>query len=402
MGLSQKIDFATDSQAANLSEKTGGSVPSCWLAAVSLNNFRNYKNARLELQQRPVVLFGENGAGKTNFIEAISLLAPGRGMRRAKSDHLPTSTSEKLDWAVAAELETNDAQMRIGTGVPANSDTGRRVMRCNGETVSQAEMGGQFSVSWLTPQMDGIFVDTPGARRRFLDRLVIAFDPAHIGRINRYDKTFRERSTLLNEGRGDELWFAALEAALAETAVAITAARQALIKDLNHEAKDGWFDFPGIRLELQGEVETWLKEMPALAVEDRLIKAAAAQRAAGDHRLAGPHASDLGAFDTLQDKPAVLASTGQQKALLIAVVLSHARLQHRRLGQPPLMLLDDVAAHLDDARRQSLFGALTALGGQSWFTGTSQSQFKFLNGKAQFVKIQGEDSPNNTPQFEVM
>lgn len=402
MGLSQKIDFATESRATNLSEQSGGCVPSCWLAAVSLHNFRNYEKARLELQQRSVVLFGENGAGKTNLIEAISLLAPGRGMRRAKSEHLPTAASGKPDWAVAAELETSDAHMRIGTGVPADSDTGRRVMRCNGETVSQAEIGGQFSVSWLTPQMDGIFVDTPGARRRFLDRLVIAFDPAHIGRINRYDKTLRERTTLLNEGRGDDLWFAALESALAETAVAITAARQALIKDLNNEAKDGWFNFPGIRLELQGEVETWLKGMPALAVEDRLIKAAAAQRSAGDHRLAGPHASDLGAFDTQTDKPAVLASTGQQKALLIAVVLAHARLQHRRLGQPPLMLLDDVAAHLDEARRQSLFDALTVLGGQSWFTGTSQNQFKGLKNTAQFVKILGEESPDNTPQFEVM
>jgi len=135
------------------------------------------------------------------------------------------------NWAVAAELETSEARIRIGSGVPVDSDTGRRIMRCNGETVSQAEIGSHFSVSWLTPQMDGIFVDTPGARRRFLDRLVIAFDPAHIGRINRYDKILRERSLLLSEGRGDEIWFVALEAGLAETAVAITAARQALIKD---------------------------------------------------------------------------------------------------------------------------------------------------------------------------
>jgi len=402
VGLSQKIDFAAEPSSLVKSAQTGSVAPSCWLAAVTLDNFRNYANARLELQHQPVVLCGENGSGKTNLLEAISLLAPGRGMRRAKSEHLPSAGSTKNDWAVAAELETNDAQMRIGTGVPANSETGRRVMRCNGENVSQAEIGAQFSVSWLTPQMDGIFVDTPGARRRFLDRLVIAFDPAHIGRINRYDKIFRERTALLNEGRGDDLWFAALEASLAESAVAITAARQALIKDLNNEACDGWFDFPGIRLELQGDVESWLADMPALAVEDRLIKAAEAQRKAGDHRLAGPHASDLGAFDTVVGKPAVLASTGQQKALLIAVVLAHARLQHRRLGQSPLMLLDDVAAHLDEARRQCLFDALTVLGGQSWFSGTSHTQFKGLKNSAQFVRIFGGESPNNTPQFEVM
>jgi len=412
VGVSQKIDFAADATSRRASAVTslgeagpdGSSkaAPSCWLSSLSLDNFRNYKSAKLVLDQQPVVLFGHNGAGKTNMLEAVSLLAPGRGMRRAKSEHLPMAGTNMANWAVAAELETSEARIRIGSGVPVDSDTGRRIMRCNGETVSQAEIGGHFSVSWLTPQMDGIFVDTPGARRRFLDRLVIAFDPAHIGRINRYDKILRERSLLLSEGRGDETWFVALEAGLAETAVAITAARQALIKDLNTEAHDGWFGFPGIRLELVGDVETWLAEMPALAVEDRLIKEAAAQRGAGESRLAGPHASDLGAFDTVLDKPAVLASTGQQKALLIAVVLAHARLQHRRLGQPPLMLLDDVAAHLDDDRRLSLFEALAVLGGQTWFTGTSDKQFKGLGNGAKFIRIFGGDAPDKTPQFEVI
>ncbi|GIS12378.1 MAG: hypothetical protein CM15mP115_15290 [Alphaproteobacteria bacterium] len=175
----------------------------------------------------------------------------------------------------------------LGTGVRADSDGPRRVMRRDGETVSQAEVGRLFSVSWLTPRMDGIFIDSPGARRRFLDRLVIAFDPAHIGRTSRYEKMLRERTTLLSEGRGDEAWLSAIEASLAESAVAVTAARQSLISDLNAEAAEGWFGFPGVALRLDGTLESWLEEGSALAAEDRFIADARARRAAGDRDLPG-------------------------------------------------------------------------------------------------------------------
>ncbi len=403
MGLSQKIDVTA---AARITPAHNGDdvahQPCCWISSLSVDNFRNYPAARLSVSAQPIVLFGHNGVGKTNLLEAVSLLAPGRGMRRARAEHLPTTGDGRMHWAVAANVQTADGDMRIGSGVPQDSETGRRVMRRDGETVSQADIGSFFSVSWLTPQMDGIFVDTPGARRRFLDRLVIAFDPAHIGRINRYEKMLRERSLLLSEGRGDEGWFTALEANLAQSAVAITAARLDLIRDLNSEARDGWFGFPGVRFALEGDVETWLEGMPALDVEDRLAQDAAAMRHAGDNRLAGPHASDVNAFDSTTEKPAVLSSTGQQKALLIAVVLAHARLQHRRLKRAPIMLLDDVAAHLDETRRQSLFTALGALGGQTWFTGTDRNEFSGLQGTAQFIRIQHGTAPSQTPEFEVM
>jgi DNA replication and repair protein RecF len=277
--------------------------------------------------------------------------------------------------------------MQIGTGVPADSQTGRRIMRREGMTVSQADIATQLSVSWLTPQMDGVFIDSPGTRRRFLDRLVIAFDAAHIGRTNRYEKLMRERTLLISEGRGDAGWFNALEASLAETAIAITAARRALIHDLNIEAKDGWHGFPGVRFELQGDIESWLDAMPALAVEDRHMAAAARLRADGTSALPGPHASEVNAYDAVSGTPAYLASTGQQKALLIAVVLAHARLQERRLGRPPIMLLDDVAAHLDAKRRSALFEALHDLGGQSWFSGSDASLFEGIGKAAQFMKI---------------
>ena len=368
------------------------------LTSLSLRDFRNYADCRVVIDAANVLLLGENGAGKTNLMEAISLLAPGRGLRRARTEHLPRQGSDGEQWGVSADLATDGEMVRIGTGVPADSDTGRRVMRRDGVTVPQTEIGRLLSVSWLTPRMDGIFIDSPGARRRFLDRLVIAFDAAHIGRTNRYEKLLRERATLLAEGRVDETWFGAIEASLAESAIAVTAARQALIADLNAEAAAGWFDFPGVRLALDGTVETWLAEGSALQAEDRFIAVARDRRMAGDTGLAGPHSSDINAVNSHTDAPAHLASTGQQKALLIAVVLAHARLQARRLGRPPLLLLDDVVAHLDVARRAALFEAVGAIGAQAWFSGTDHDDFEGL--EAQSLSISADEGMASITQSE--
>ena len=359
------------------------------LASLTIQDFRNYDGCRLEIDAPKVLLLGENGSGKTNLMEAVSLLAPGRGLRRAKAERLPRQTTARADWAVSARVTSGGETVTLGTGVRADSDGPRRVMRRDGETVSQAEVGRLFSVSWLTPRMDGIFIDSPGARRRFLDRLVIAFDPAHIGGRSRYEKMLRERTTLLSEGRGDEAWLSAIEASLAESAVAVTAARQSLISDLNAEAAEGWFGFPGVALRLDGTLESWLEEGSALAAEDRFIADARARRAAGDPGLAGPHASDMSACNSQSGLSASLASTGQQKALLIAVVLAHARLQARRLRRPPVLLLDDVVAHLDMARRGALFDAVDAVGGQTWFSGTDEDDFTGL--EAQPVRIEAPD-----------
>ena len=351
-----------------------------------MSGFRNYDSCQLAIDAANVLLIGPNGAGKTNLMEAVSLLAPGRGLRRAKGEHLPRAGTGRQDWAVSARIEAAGEMMSIGTGVMADSENGRRVMRRDGVTVSQSDIGRVFSASWLTPRMDGIFIDSPGARRRFLDRLVIAFDPAHIGRTSRYEKMLRERMSLLTEGGSDSAWFAAIEASLAEAAIAVTAARQSLIGDLNDEAADGWFGFPGVRLSLEGAVEGWLESMSALEAEDRFIQLARDRRLAGDTALPGPHASDLVAVNSASNTPAYLASTGQQKALLIAVVLAHARLQARRLRRPPILLLDDVVAHLDIDRRAALFEAVSAVGGQTWFSGTDEDDFTGL--QAQTVRVE--------------
>ena len=387
-----------------------------WLSRLKLDHFRNYQQADLAIHAGQLVILGDNGAGKTNLLEAVSLLAPGRGMRRAKTEHLAYRASgfdtscdiadnddaDRLDWAVAATLENEDGNVQIGTGVPPSAKQGNRIMRLEGMTVSQADLGGHLTVSWLTPQMDGIFLDSPAARRRFLDRLVIAFDPAHIGRMSRYEKALRQRAHLLTEQRGDDSWFSALESVLAETAVAVTAARQSLIKALNQEASRGWFGFPGAELLLGGDTENWLSDMPALAVEDQLMLAARTARLNGDLAMPGPHASEFQALHLASQVPANRASTGQQKAMLIAVILAHARLQDRRLGRVPVMLFDDVAAHLDAKRRGALFDAVQSLGGQCWYSGTDDGQFKELLKTAQFVKILPAKIAGETPIFEVI
>lgn len=387
-----------------------------WLSRLKLDHFRNYRRADLAIHAGQLVILGDNGAGKTNLLEAVSLLAPGRGMRRARTEHLAyrangidmaadgsdVADAGRMDWAVAAVLENEDSRVQIGTGVPQSAKQGNRIMRLEGVTVSQAELGCRLAVSWLTPQMDGIFLDSPAARRRFLDRLVIAFDPAHIGRMSRYEKALRQRAHLLAEQRGDDAWFTALESVLAETAVAVTAARQSLIKALNEEAARGWFGFPGVELLLGGDTETWLSEMPALAVEDQLMLAARTARLNGELSMPGPHGSVFQAIHLASQMPANLASTGQQKAMLIAVILAHARLQDRRLGRVPVMLFDDVAAHLDARRCSALFDAVQCLGGQCWYSGTDDVQFNELGKTAQFVKILPAQVAGGTPVFEVI
>ena len=400
-----------------------------WLSSLKLDHFRNYQQADLAIHAGQLVIFGDNGAGKTNLLEAVSLLSPGRGMRRAKVQNLAYSAikynglsqklgqpdasdlnlsasvrgpDEQANWAVAAILETMDSSLNIGTGVAQTAKQGNRIMRLEGVTVSQADIGAHLAVSWLTPQMNGIFLDSPVARRRFLDRLVIAFDPAHIGRMSRYEKAFRQRSLLLDEQRRDDSWFSALESVLAETAVAITAARQSLIKALNDEAAKGWFGFPGVKLILAGETESWLSQMPALEVEDKFMLAARMARLNCDITMPGPHVSEFQALHLGSQTPANQSSTGQQKAMLIAVILAHARLQERRLGRVPVMLFDDVAAHLDSQRRTALFEAVRCLGGQCWFSGTDGDQFNELAKTAQFVKIFPAKSVSQSPVFEVI
>ena len=369
------------------------------ITKLRLNNFRNYQSLDLNFPNEPVsiVLIGPNGAGKTNMLEALSLLAPGRGLRRAKADLLPGRGSGKanpemaasLAWSVSAQLITDDAPLSLGTGTlpQDHGEAGRRVIKINGEFSSQAALAEHLAVSWLTPDMDGVLAAAPSERRRFLDRLVIAFDPAHAGRIQRYEKAYRQRNRLMEENHGDQHWFEALEAQLAESGMAIIAARQALVEALDIEAASPWPTFPAARLRLEGDAEDWLATMPAVDAEDRIRGEARRHRLNGTATMPGPMNSLLVVSHSGTGQDADMSSTGEQKALVISVILAHARLQSKRLKRPPLLLLDDIVSHLDEARRRSLFDLTTNLSGQVWFSGTDAAMFADMPGQPSFVFV---------------
>lgn len=372
---------------------------------LDLSNFRCHRAARLEGDGRCVVLTGPNGAGKTNILEAVSFLAPGRGLRRARLleiDFDPLLAGEvdrsaapaEGPWAVAARLETAAGMIAIGTGRDAAGDGGdRRVVRIDGQTIKgQAALGQHLHLVWLTPQMDRLFQEGASPRRRFLDRLVFAFDPEHATRLSGYEQTLRERARLLRDG-GDAAWLAQLEQSMAEAGVAIAAARRDVAQRLDViAAAMPVGPFPVPRVSVTGTPEQWLDTLPSLAAEERLRAELAANRridAESGGAAVGPHRSDFVVSHAAKQVPAGRCSTGEQKALLIAVILAHARLQVELRGTVPILLLDEVAAHLDPIRREALFDAILSLGAQAWMTGTDPGFFAGLAGRAQFFNVAG-------------
>jgi len=350
---------------------------------LTLTRFRGYEHARLEPDRRPVALIGPNGAGKTNLLEAVSFLAPGRGLRGAKLSEIERIGSPPgAGWAVAATLETPRGPVEIGTGRDGAHEGDRRVVRIDDHPVKgQTALAEHVAVVWLTPQMDRLFLESSSGRRRFLDRLVFGFDPAHAGRLSRYEHTLRERARLLRDGRFDDGWLSGLEDQMVSAGVAVAAARRDVVQRLRAACARSVGPFPGADLAVLGTVETWLDEGPALAAEDMLRVALRASRrtdAEAGGAAVGPHKSDLSVRHHAKDMPAALCSTGEQKALLIAIVLANARLLAAERGAAPLLLLDEVAAHLDEDRRAALFGEILALGSQAWMTGTDRSVFEPL------------------------
>jgi DNA replication and repair protein RecF len=358
-----------------------------------LTEFRNYGSTRLDLEPGPVVLTGPNGAGKTNLLEAISFLSPGRGLRNARLgdiDRRGGAAAPQAPWAVAAVVETRRGTVRIGTGREDAADE-RRVVRIDGEAArGQAALGEWLGVLWLTPQMDRLFSEGPAGRRRFLDRLVLGLDPAHAGRVARYEHAMRERSCLLRDRPADPSWLAAVEEIMAEQGVAVAAARREAVEQLDRFCAAAKGPFPRARLSLSGTVETWLQSMPALAAEERFNAGLAENRpadAVSGGAALGPHRSDLGVIHAEKGIAADQASTGEQKALLISIVLAQAGLQREVRGEPPVLLLDEVAAHLDAARRGALFAILAELESQAWLTGTDAALFAPLRQAARFVSV---------------
>jgi len=292
-------------------------------------------------------------------------------------------------WAISAELNSAFGPITIGTGRDHTSE--RRLLRINGAPVkAQSELGEYVSVVWLTPQMDRLFADGPSARRHFLDRLIYGFDPAHAGRCNAYEKALRDRSKLLKEGVKDEIWLNALEAQLTERGIAIAAARREMAARLDQACKEETGPFPGADVRVEGVIEGWLGQMSALDVEENLrrsLKDGRAQDSDTGGASIGPHKSDMIVRHLEKNMLASFCSTGEQKALLVAIIIAHTRLQTAERGQAPMMLLDEVAAHLDEAKRSALFETISQLGVQAWITGTDVASFEGLRGQVSAFQV---------------
>lgn len=379
-------DFAATASGASLT-----------LLRLRLAAFRSYRDLVWSPGGRIVVIAGPNGSGKTNLLEAVSLLAPGRGLRGARVSefaHRAAPGAASGPWAVAGRFATPRGPVDIGTGSPPDGPSDRRIFRLDGAAPrAQAEIAERIAMVWLTPRMDQLFQDGAATRRRFLDRLVWALEPGHAREVAAHDAAMSGRNRLLAAGRPDPAWLAALEDGMARHGIAATAARAALVARLDAALAGAVVPgFPAARVRLEGTVAARLAAEPALATEEWLRASLAANRArdaaAGAATLSA-HRCDLGLEDAASGHPATLASTGEQKAMLVGLILAHAGLIAAARGFAPILLLDEPAVHLDPSRRAALFAALAALPAQVLLTGADAEAFRPLSGLAAFWHADG-------------
>ncbi len=368
---------------------------SVYVEKLKLTSFRNYSATSIDADQRHVVLTGENGAGKTNILEAVSFLSPGRGMRRATYDAIGNNKGSGA-WTVFARLNGAQGEVSIGTGLQETAlgvESGRKV-HINGAQAKTADVLLEHCrILWLTPAMDGLFTGSAGDRRRFLDRMVLAIDPAHGRRVADFEKTLRSRNKLLSEDAPDYRWLDATEAQLAELGIAIASARHELVTLLSEvivKNNDPQSPFPDALISLTGSLENAVGDMAASDLEDEYLDRLKTNRAIdtrAGRTLEGPHRSDLNVSHRPKSMPASQCSTGEQKALLIGLMLAHARLVGEMNGYSPILLLDEVAAHIDEGRRAALYEMIDMLGCQAWMTGTDYDLFKALDNRANFFTV---------------
>jgi DNA replication and repair protein RecF len=361
---------------------------------LTLNNFRNYHAASLETGAKTIVLVGPNGAGKTNLIEAISFFAPGRGLRRANLDEVAFSEGDG-SWAAAAEVEGALGLATLGTGIERPLEDGATVLRkcrIDREPVgSAAAFADHLRVVWLVPAMDTLFVGAPSERRRFLDRLALAVDAEHGSRVNALERSLRSRNRLLEEARPDTHWLDAVEHETAELAVAVAGQRVETVHRLDGVlASRKGSAFPPAEIALDGWMEKLIPEHPAIEIEERyraVLRDNRARDAAAGRTSDGPHLTDLKVTYAHKGIAAADASTGEQKALLIGLVLAHGRLIAEMTGFAPILLLDEIVAHLDPARRAALHVELAQLGGQVWMTGADPALFAEVGDDAMIIDV---------------
>jgi DNA replication and repair protein RecF len=366
------------------------------ITRLTLTNFRSYATGEIATGGTPVVLVGPNGAGKTNVLDALSLLSPGRGLRGAKlGEHIRKGPSVQNDalWAVAATIARNGESYEIGTGLALGPSGGeRRQLRLNGAPASStADFAEIVQMNWLTPAMDRLFIESASGRRRFLDRLVFGFDASHARRTVRYETAMRERARLLKFGPRDPAWLDGLETEMAEAGTEMVAARAATVARLNHalELRGQAGAFPCAQLAVEGEADALVLESPdaVTSLRERLSRARMRDAEAGRTTF-GPHLSDLAVRHTQKRVDARECSTGEQKALLISIILAQAW-ESSHIKGAPILLLDEIAAHLDATRRAALAEEILALGAQAWMTGTDLSLFEAFGSQAQTFVVGG-------------
>lgn len=351
-----------------------------YLSELTLSHFRSHKSARLALDGRPIAIHGPNGAGKTNILEAISLLSPGRGLRRAKSDEIARAP-EHLGWKVAGILHSLGQIHEVETRADHGAN---RSVSIDGKTAAQIALGRIARIVWLIPAMDRLWIEGAEGRRRFLDRMTLSFVPSHAEVSVAYEKAMRERNRLLKDMVRDAMWYGALEAQMAEAGAAIIANRAATIARLQLAMRASETSFPTADLSIEGDLIDG-----ADALRDALDRSRPSDLRAG-RTLTGPHRADMSALYTAKGVEAKQCSTGEQKALLISLILANARALSEDFGAAPIILLDEVAAHLDANRRAALYDEITALGAQAWMTGTGPELFEELGDRAQHVELLDE------------
>tara|TARA_Y100001934_G_scaffold235497_1_gene286285 strand:+ start:609 stop:1805 length:1197 start_codon:yes stop_codon:yes gene_type:complete len=377
------------------------------IKSVFLSHFRSYETLKLNCDAKFIVLNGENGAGKTNILEAISLFSPGRGIRNAKTELLQNAKSDKEPWSINLQIINNQLKSSLSafSEIKTKSDntlyTKKNFRLDNQHNISQTGLADYINMIWLTPQMERLFIDSSSERRRFFDRFVFTFDPAHAGRLIRFDNTLRERSKLLKQGIMDDSWLGALEQTLAETASAIMAARIDLCQKLNaviarlENIRDY---FPKATITLDSWLYQQLENNTALEIEDfykETLKKNRTLDAQTGGTAQGPQKTDFEVFNLDKNMPSQACSTGEQKALLITLILAHSLLIQEEKGQAPILLLDDIVSHLDENRRENLFDYLKSFGSQCWLTGVERQNFNSLENQAQFFKLENSHIINN-------
>jgi DNA replication and repair protein RecF len=358
----------------------GLAVSGLAIASLTLSHFRSHKAARMTFDGRPVAIVGPNGAGKTNILEAVSLLSPGRGLRRAGAEEFARQP-EGLGWRVQANVEGLVAAHHVDTGAEPGA---ARWVRIDDKASAQSGLGRITRVLWLVPAMDRLWIEAAEGRRRFVDRITLSFVPDHAEAVLAYDKAMRDRNRLLKDAVSDARWYTALEGAMAEAAAQIMTHRSAALARLVQAQEGAQTEFPHAGLSLigpEGEPETPAQDLPLIWAEGRRRDMAAGRT------LIGPHRTDLRAVYAAKGVAAAQCSTGEQKALLISLILSNARALRADLGRAPVLLLDEVAAHLDEARRAALYDEICGLGAQAMMTGTEAGLFEALGDRAQVLNV---------------